>query len=104
MTVPGMSFREILSSLEIGSTHVVAFLNSSPCTEAQADPRWPCSTLEKKNGKYDAKGETETRSDEEGGDAAIPLHLQMTLADGWRLCVRLNRRENESGPDQAKIS
>jgi hypothetical protein len=57
------------------TTHVVAFLHSPTRAKSKPYPCWPRSTLEEKDGKYDAEGETKTRSDEEGGDAAIPLGI-----------------------------
>jgi hypothetical protein len=55
------------------ATYIVTLLDSTSSTKTQPDPCGPCSALEKQNGKDDAEGEAETRSNEKRGKAAVPL-------------------------------
>lgn len=53
--------------------YVVALFPGAAGTEAQADESRPRTALEEENGEDDAEGEAKARTDEHGGEAAVPL-------------------------------
>jgi len=60
----------------------VALLVCAAGAEADTDESGPCPPLEEEDGEDDAEAETEGGLDEEVREAAIPLLVQESLADG----------------------